>query len=549
MSQTNTVTVNGPWANVLTGSGKAALEETLPDYLRARRWFGGKARTISSVEIEQAIAVTENSSEAYITLLRVNYVDGDPQTYMLPLTFSKEQHAEQIAGTRPQAVVARVRVTGEDGKATEGVLYDASWDNEFAGALLRAIEGGDCFGHPTGEVCASPTRAFDRIAGEDGVSLEPTILGAEQSNTSIKYGDKFIMKLYRRLEEGINPDFEIGRFLTEKGFSHIPPLAGAIEYAREDRDPVSMAILQGFIANQGDAWQYTLGELNKYFYRAGKEQGELEGILPERQHPLELQDTEVPAAMQKALGEYLGAARLLGRRTAEMHLALADYSSGVDFAPEPFTAAYQHEMFKDINDLASLAFHQLNNHLGHLPEDVRGQARFVLDRQNEIRARFKPLAGPDIRAERTRVHGDYHLGQVLYTGSDFVIIDFEGEPVRSIVQRRQKRSPLKDVAGMLRSFHYAAYAALFDRGEETGQVPGIERWTDAWHIWVGAAFLKEYLQVAGSAPFLPHNRQELQMLLDVLLLEKGIYELIYELNNRPDWVKIPLAGVAQLAGK
>ncbi len=555
MTQLTTVTVNPPWDNVFQWESKAALEVLLPNYVRTCRWFGGKAQVIRSVEIVETIPLVHVEAGSYITYIQVNYTQGQPQTYMLPLAYASGEHAARIREETSHAVVAYLQVASEN---EDGVLYDAVRDREFAIALLETIGQGRVSRSNAGEIVGTSTLAFGLLAGPVGESLEPRVMRAEQSNTSIVYGDRFILKLFRRFEEGVNPDLEIGLFLTEKGFGNIPAVAGAIEYRREGRDPATLALLQGFVPNRGDAWQYTLDSLGEYF-RAGVGGSEIgdqgsgvgEDMLPSQQHPLDLIEEEVPIRVREAIGPYLESARLLGRRTAELHVALASDARNPDFAPEPFSGPYQQFAYHSMRGLASQAFHLLGNHLETLPEAEQAEAQIVFDRQEQISALFEPLVKWDIKAARIRCHGDYHLGQVLYTGDDFIIIDFEGEPIRSLDERRRKHSPLKDVAGMLRSFHYAAYAAMFSETaravmDQREDLAGIEQWTDAWHLWVSAAFLKEYLAVAADAPILPRTRQELQALLDAYLLEKAIYELVYELNNRPDWVRIPLQGIMQL---
>ncbi len=526
------------------------MEALLPTYVRTCRWFGGKARVIRSTEVVEAIPLSHAGAKSYVTYIAVNYTEGEPQTYMLPLTYAFGEQAARIREEAQHSVVADLRLTGD---SEEGVLYDAVRDRGFALTLLDAIRLGDVFKGGSSEIVGSSTLAFGLLAGSDGGSLEPRVMRAEQSNTSIVYGDRFILKLFRRFEEGVNPDLEIGLFLTEKGFANIPAVAGATEYRREGRDPANLALLQGFVPNRGDAWQYTLDSLGEYFRAGVGDQGSGVGedILPSQQHPLDLIEEEVPTQVREAMGPYLESARLLGRRTAELHMALASDPRNPDFAPEPFSGPYQQFAYHSIRELASQAFHLLANRLETLPEAEQAEAQIVFDRQEEIATLFEPLLKWDIEAARIRCHGDYHLGQVLYTGDDFIIIDFEGEPIRSLDERRRKHSPLKDVAGMLRSFHYAAYAAMFSETaravmDQREDLAGIEQWTDAWHLWVSAAFLGEYLSVATDAPILPRTRQELQALLDAYLLEKAIYELVYELNNRPDWVRIPLQGIMQL---
>jgi len=314
-------------------------------------------------------------------------------------------------------------------------------------------------------------------------------------------------------------------------------------------------VLQGFVPNRGDAWQYTLDSLARYF-ETGWEPAGGEDLLPRGRHLLDTLEEEAPAAIREAIGPYLASARLLARRTAELHRTLGSLRSedAADpaFAPEPFDDQYRWSTYEAMRDLTAHAFLLLSNSLDRLPEGARAEAEAIAGRQHEIMARFRPLVEREISALRCRCHGDYHLGQVLYTGEDFVIIDFEGEPVRSLAERRRKHSPLKDVAGMLRSFHYAAASALQDQvskeQERAGDAQLLEQWADAWYLWVSAAYLKEYLAVAAAGAFLPQAREDLQALLDAYLLEKAVYELIYELNNRPGWVGIPLRGVKQIMG-
>lgn len=522
-----------------------AYDAILPNYLLGTRWFGAKARTITSARIAEAVKVPVGDSPSYISLVRVEYADGDPQTYVLPLRFASGEWATQIEAEAPQAIVARLRTGGPEG---EIVAYDASWDKDFARLLLEATGSERTFSGDSGDIAAWHTPAYTGVVGQDPGSLEASVMRAEQSNTSVKYSSRAIMKLFRRLEEGTSPDLEIGRFLGEKGFANTPPLAGAIEYRRGTAEPLTLAILQGFVPNRGDAWQYTLDSLDEYFTRA-QSSGE-PAPTPGDDHLLDLASAGVPQNVASAIGPYLDSARLLGRRTAEMHVALASGANDPAFEPEPFTFDYQRALFDGMQSLTGYAFDLLQRRFESLPPQAREEAWSIMQRQNDIPVRFQPLIDHRLGALRTRVHGDYHLGQVLYTGSDFVIIDFEGEPARPLSERRLKHSPLKDVGGMLRSFHYAAYSGFFSRTEDGSatqeQKDFLEAWAEAWHRYVGAAYLNEYLSIAKQAAFLPSTREELQTLLDAHLLEKAVYELLYELNNRPGWVRIPLQGILQL---
>jgi maltose alpha-D-glucosyltransferase/alpha-amylase len=545
------LTVGGPWHAVFQGEAKVALEEILPTYLQRSRWFGGKGRQVKGAKILDAISVPSEPFGAHLAVVEVRYTEGEPELYALPLTYGPGRPA--ALGPDPGVAVARLRLMGKVGKGTseEGMLYDALWDRGFCMALLESVARRRHVKGTSGEILASPTRAFAKVRGPvEG--LEPSMVKAEQTNTSVVFGDRLILKMFRRLEQGVNPDLEIGRFLTERAaFAHIPPVAGALEYRRGRAEPMTLAILQGFVPNQGDAWQYMLDALGHYYERALAHPEVQAPSLP-RGSVLALSEQDLPPLIQDAAGPYLASVELLGRRTAELHIALAQDPEDPAFAPEPFSDFYRQGLYHGMLGMTDRALQLLRPRVKDLPKDVQGDARRVLDLEGDIRKRFRQIRDRKISGMRIRCHGDYHLGQLLYTGKDFVIIDFEGEPTRSLSERRLKRSALKDVAGMLRSFHYAAHVVLF---EQAGRGVGHSRpearttlglWGRFWYLWVSAVFVKAYLRIAGETPLVPRNREELQILLDALLLEKAIYELEYELNNRPDWVKIPLQGILQL---
>jgi maltose alpha-D-glucosyltransferase / alpha-amylase len=536
-----TLTKANSWQELLQPLGRAALEAALPAYIQLRRWFGGKARGIASAQLLDTIPITYDDQQAMIAMVRVSYGEGLPDTYVLPLACATGAHADQLARDFPHALIAHIqRADGE-----RGVLHDALLDRGFCAALLELIASGGRQAGATGAIQASPTGAFARLRGLDPAPLEPKIVTVEQSNSSIIYGDRLIMKLFRRLEPGLNLDLEIGRFLTERGFRNSPPAAGAIEYHAADSGVTGLAFLQGFVPNQGDAWSYTLRTIAQSFVG-------VRHATPRQTSasPLALAGHEIPPQARALLGVYLASAELLGRRTAELHLVLASDSSDAAFVPEPFDEPYRQVVFDSMCSAAGRALQALRRALAGLPEPLRQSGQRILALEGQIIERFRSALDQPIEALRTRVHGDYHLGQVLVSDDDFYIIDFEGEPARSLTERRNKNSPLQDVAGMLRSFHYAPYAVLF------GQAPGVafddedvralEPWARLWHHWTSAAFLKSYLATADGAPFLPRSPESMRAMLDIYLLDKAIYELAYELNNRPAWVQIPVEGILQL---
>lgn len=368
---------------------------------------------------------------------------------------------------------------------------------------------------------------------------------AEQSNSSIIFGDRLILKLFRKQQEGPNPDCEIGRYLAEKAhFERIPPFAGSIEYIREGAENSTLAMLQGLVPNQGDGWQWTLTELQRFFEQAAPVAFPAEAGLVTGKSLMDLSDAPPVEVARDQFGLYLDSAAVLGRRTAEMHLALACPSDDPVFGTKMMTAADLQELAKELEAHAAHVFDRLKQSLSKLPDDMVEQAGLVLSRRRQLLGMFRELETRGISAGRARIHGDYHLGQVLRVKSDYVIIDFEGEPARSLAERRAKQSPLKDVAGMLRSFFYAAWVGLQNytarRPDDSAK---IAQWAILWERATSAEFLRAYRETSGSASFLPPEPGAFAVLLDAYLLDKVLYELLYELNNRPAWVGIPLRGI------
>jgi len=540
----------GAWETLLRDEGKRKLERVLPDYIRGRRWFGGKARKMKAALVDDAVPLAGSSQAAQVLLVRVEYLEEDPEIYTLPVAFADGKRAARIARESPQAVIAEVSETGRNGRR-EGVLYDALHDREACEFLLESTARRRRFKGAQGEIAANPLRGFRKIRGPGEKAPRARMMRAEQSNTSVVFGDRMILKVFRRVDSGVNPDLEIGAFLTEKAaFPHISPVAGFLEYRRGRKEPMTLGIFQGFVRNQGDAWRYTLDILGRYFERVmARPQGSKEIECPAKS-PLSLAGEPLPAEAGELMGEYLPAARALGERTAGMHLALSSEGEDPAFAPQSFTSLYQRSLYQSMRNLTGHAMLLLKRRLRYLPEGLREDARRVLEAEDRILKRFRGILDRKISAMRIRIHGDFHLGQVLHTGKDFVIIDFEGEPAHTLTARRIKRSPLRDVAGMLRSFHYASKAHLVGTTggsairEEDHSV--LEPWARCWNSWVSAAFLESYLATASRGSFLPKTREELSALLSTYLMEKAIYELEYELNNRPDWVKLPLRGILQL---
>jgi trehalose synthase-fused probable maltokinase len=526
------------WQQVLQPVGMAILETALPGYLLPRRWFASKARTMAGAHIADMVPV---DGLAYLTLVHVTYTAGEPETYVVPLAVAGGGEAEAWLRETPMAVVARV-----EGAEAERLLYDAVWNTTFCQRLLDIVGEERTLTGQAGAVTSMATSAYPALRGDPAQPLTPHLLGVEQSNTNIRFDRQLLMKLFRRLEPGINPDLEIGTFLTERAhFAYVPPVAGALLYEPGEAggEPATLAIVQGFVPNRGDAWRYALDSLAEYLARADAPVALPAGSLLARA------GSPIPAEAGQRIGPFLESARLLGQRTAELHLALASDPDDPAFAPEPFTAADRRHLHREMERLTTRVMGLLRAGAAGLPAAALPDAATVLEQEKAILRQFDALLAGEISALRIRIHGDYHLGQVLVAGDDFMIIDFEGEPARPLRERREKRFALQDVAGMLRSFHYAAYAAYFDAlNQGEGDPALLENWARYWHLWVSAAYLQTYLEVAEGAVFLPRSPEELAALLNAFLLEKAVYELGYELNNRPGWVRIPLQGILRTAG-
>jgi maltose alpha-D-glucosyltransferase/alpha-amylase len=524
--------INAPMEleTLLANSTRAAIEgEILPRYLQTCRWFGSKARTFRNLRVVERSSISQDAQSAQLWFVEVNYLDAPTETYVLPVEIASGDAARAISQAAPQAVIARFE------GSEESILFDAIWDLKCRSRLFDTIVRHQTMKGRAGELVGVTARAFE--ADQSTNPGNSQVLGVEQSNSSMLFDNKFFLKLYRKIDDGVNPDVEITRFLTEHTkFPNVPAFVGAIEYRRAKTEPTVVCLLQSAVANQGDGWSLTLDAVGRYYERVLGRKADLQNeIAP-------------PGTLLDELfgGVYPEKMKLLGERTGELHLALASYPDDPAFQPEPFSAMAQRSVYQNMRASLRRAFTLLEKKLCDLPATFRDEAKEVLGAEQEILAREKRLLDRRTNAAKIRIHGDYHLGQLLYTGKDFVILDFEGEPARPLSERKLKRSVLRDVAGMMRSFQYAAYSALWQPAMRKEDVPFLERWADLWYRHMGSVFLQSYLKTTGTAIFIPQNSEDLQMMLEAYLLDKAVYEIGYELNNRPAWVVIPVRGIKHI---
>jgi maltose alpha-D-glucosyltransferase / alpha-amylase len=530
------------WESLFAGANRERLEAIdFPAYLPKQRWFSGKTRHIASTRLAQWFPLSASGSA--LAFVEVQFVAGAAETYFLPLATSFGEASEDLRRSSPNAIVASI-VSGRD----SGALHDGVLDDKTCVELVALIENGADLKRRNGRIRGVPSAAFARVAGPDSAGLPVRRASVEQTNSSILYGDRLILKLFRRQEPGVNPDAEVTRYLTEHTtFDHVPPFAGVIEQeTREDAQAATVAMLQGFVPNEGDGWKWTLEELDRYF-EASAPLPLPEDLGAALRDPFELSEQPPSQLAREHVGMYLESAAVMGRRTAELHVALGSPTSDPEFAAEPLTSRDLDVLIDEIRRHASHVFDVLKDRVSLLPDELLEIAAAVLSRRRRVMDHFRALESEGLRIQRIRIHGDYHLAQVLRVKTDFIIIDFEGEPARSLAERRSKQCALKDVAGMLRSFSYAAYASLINyTTRHPEDIARLEPWAQLWERSVAAQFLRSYRETAAGAEFLPPGRSDFGTLLDLFLVDKALYELLYELNTRPAWVRIPLMGILSL---
>ncbi|HLH45878.1 MAG TPA: putative maltokinase, partial [Acidimicrobiales bacterium] len=539
--------VPGRWDQVLRRPALGALERVLPAFLAGQRWFGHDASDVASASVTEVVPVDAAASRrsaprVVLAMVRVELVTGGTEDYTLPLGFATGTGREELSRWRPDSVVADLRAGG-----AEGGLYDAAQSPDFCRAMYRLIVRRRSLLGRSGRLVGVPALRTRRLAERIGADPAAVPMSVEQSNTSVTLGDKAgVLKLVRRVEEGVNPAVEMGRFLSERTqFANVPLAGGSVEYrpARRGADATTVAALEEYVASEGDGWSVVVDTLSRGLEEALAHPGaeELRHVPPAR-----LVDVDVAALEPGHLlvGPHIEWASLLGRRVGELHLALASDPANPAFAPEPLTFGDRQSLYHGARALTRRVFRQIA-----AIEAPSPSVQAVMGREHDIVERLRVVRKGGADGLRIRCHGDLHLGQVLWTGKDFVVIDFEGEPVRSLSQRRLKRPAALDLAGMIRSFHYAAQAAAMGLARDlpaSADPAALEAWLALWYRWVSAIFLDGYRRVAGAGGFLPPDPDRLGDLLDFFLLEKAVYELGYEASRRPEWMEIPALGLLEL---
>ncbi len=519
------------WKNAFDDADflKDFSSDILENYIVKKRWYGGKSSTLKYIEVQDYFRIASDDNNYYGVLLEVNYKEAFFQNYFMPIAFMAKEELDT------STTIAAVTLNGVD-----GYLVDALHQEDFRKLMFERLLNGSASKDP-------------KVKFHKGENFGETkyvsskFMAVEQSNTSIIYNDKYVMKIFRRIYISTNPDYEISRFLTERmEFPHSPAYMGSININLGEED-ITLALMQELVPNQGDAWQFMLEECDRIFENLKIKKIKIQK-LPEIELFSRLKINDVP----HEIIDWAGLAiflriQTLARRTAEMHIALGSDIYETAFTPTTYNGDYTVWLKNRLTYQFQNRLNILENNLHKLDGLALDLANQFLDNKKEIRKVFLDFDWTKMKSERIRIHGDFHLGQVLVHGEDFWILDFEGEPESTIRDRKVKQPPLKDVAGMFRSFHYAIYATLFNNKDKYpySQEDLFKASEILFKYFVGV-FLRTYIDIVQEGNLNIGYRKEVDFLLRYCILEKAVYELGYELNSRPRWAVIPLTGIASI---
>ena len=508
---------------------KVFSSDILESYIVNKRWYGGKASTLKYIEVVDFFKIASKKNTYYGVLLEVNFKEAFYQHYFMPISFMKEEDLNT------NTVIAPVKMNG-----VEGFLVDALHQEDFKKLLFDNI-------------VASGEKTNDKLKFHKGQKLvdkeyiSSKFMGVEQSNTSIIYNETLVLKIFRRIYISTNPDYEISRFLTERmDFKSSPAYTGSISVELSE-GKITLGLMQQLVPNQGDAWEFMLKEMDGIFDNLKNKKIKIPK-LPDVEMFKRLKINEVPHEIIDWAGlSIFMRIHTLATRTAEMHIALGSDIHDTAFTPSTYNGDYTVWLKNRLTYQFQNRLNILENNLHKLDGLALELANKFLDNKKEIRKLFLDFDWTKMKSERIRIHGDYHLGQVLVSGDDFWLLDFEGEPESTIRDRKVKQPPLKDVAGMFRSFHYCIYATIFNNKDKYpySQEELFAAGEILFKYFVGV-FLRTYTDVAQAGNLNIGYKNEIDFFLKYCILEKAVYELGYELNSRPRWAVIPLTGIASI---
>jgi len=509
---------------------KVFLSDILEDYIVKQRWYGGKSSKLKYIELSEYFRIQNNAEVYYGLILELDFVEAFYQHYFLPIAFvSDEKFADKDR-------ILPISIKGQRGFIIDAINLE-SFRKLVFDRILNAIPNDKT------RVQYHKSTLFNNV-----VYNSSRYMGLEQSNTSIVYNEKYVLKFFRRIYADKNPDYEMSRFLSEKKeFKYTPPFLGSINIVDSDNDYITIALMQEMVENEGDAWDYMLGELHKVFLNLDSKHININD-LPNTKLYKGLSINNVSPQIIDWVGlNMFTKIHKLAIRTAEMHITLGSEFEETAFTPKHFNGDYSVWLKNRMLYQFQNRLNAIENNLGKLSSLTLELANEFLNKKSLIRKRFVNFDWTKLKGERIRIHGDYHLGQVLVKENDFFILDFEGEPESTIRDRKVKQPPLKDVAGMFRSFHYAIYATIFNNIEDYhNDKELLFKAAELLYSYLTGVFLETYISKVQEANLNIGYEQERLFILKYCLLEKAVYELGYELNSRPSWALIPLKGISNI---
>jgi maltose alpha-D-glucosyltransferase/alpha-amylase len=517
-----------------------AFERMLVDFLPNARWFAGKGNTIRKVMVRDTVEIEPRRSG--LIFIDVHYKDDKDKvdTYLLTVTVAEGERADNILRERPDLVIGEYDLG--DGK--KGIYHEAIVDAGFAKALMNMILKRK--GKPTRHGVLD-AQTYKSVPAALTRSLpEPSFLSLEQSNSSLRFGKDLFFKLFRRLEPGKNPEVEIGQRLTKANYDHTPHLVGSLDYEIGGKS-YSLGVVHNFVEGSASAWDYFQDRLEDFAEDALRQKPEdAKKLLASRLDMYDVKDSDLPQWFIDETSYSASLMKTLGQRTGEVHKILGTEDMNTDFIPEEITPFYQRSLYQSLRNRATQTHAALKKEKAKLGEEQVKIVDELFDKWQVLERQFDGVRRNNFGGKRIRIHGDYHLGQILFTGKDFCILDFEGEPMRAISTRRLKHAPLVDVAGLLRSIDYAIQFHLKQRVQTPAERTKLEPWLKLWRLWMSHNFIEGYKQACAGTGLLPEKQEHLRYLMEVFVLEKALYEVGYELSSRPDWVGIPLSGIIDM---
>jgi len=527
----------------------SSIASILPRFLQSRTWFRSKDRRFRSIELTEMIPILH---ERYrLVFVHVEYTTGDPEDFFIPMGFATGHEVQGIRSEHSDGLIADVR----DSSGAEGLLYTAVRSREFCNALLDTFARKRKFHGENGAVMATPTRVYRHTGSAAHEDFNPELLPSEV-HTSIRFGDRFVLKVFRTIEPGVHPSIEMGEVLTVKRsppFPNAVPFAGSIEYVPNTGEPTVIGVLHCFVRNEGTAWQQTRKHLEE-FIRRGREakpsKTELEGSAPTNIYALDFALAPPAALATELIGPYLSLAENMGKRIAQMHLVLAEPNSDPAFSVEPFNDFYRQSLFHGYIALTGRRMEFIRQRYADMKPEVMVLAAKVLEQENTILSKLRAVFEQRITSHRQRFHGRLHLGHVLMTGDDAVIFDFAGDPDQPVSSRRIKRCPIRDVTSMLVSFGYAAQAnvrqTLLQEQAESSIRSELRALGRFWYSHVSAAFIRGYWGAAAGAPYLPARQADQQTMLTTYLLERALLDIRADIEDKPELSGMPFRVILHL---